>query len=188
MHLSPYWEDATCPVTQEHVKLLWKPKVYYSVDKSSPLVRILNQMDSIDFTPINFSKIHFIIILPPTTCFPSDIIPYGFPAQILYAFLSVPMSATCPAHLSPFDFIIIIMFSKGYKSWSSSWCSFLKPPSISSSSVILRNFSWLSTDYMALHPRREYSSERLLSEPQTLQRISLLPICYAFVLPCGATR
>jgi hypothetical protein len=43
-----------------------------------------------------------------------------------------PTRATCHAHLDILELILLIIFGKQYKSWSSSLCSFLHPPVTSS--------------------------------------------------------
>jgi hypothetical protein len=66
MELSPSWEAANCAATQELPSILWNPKVYYRVQKSTPLVLILSQLDLLLTTPSYVSKIHFNIVHPPT--------------------------------------------------------------------------------------------------------------------------
>jgi hypothetical protein len=58
---------------------------------------------------------------------PSGFYPSGFPTNILYVFFS-PIRATCSAHPSLFDLIILIVFGEEYTLWSTSLCSFLQSP------------------------------------------------------------
>jgi hypothetical protein len=58
---------------------------------------------------------------------PSGLFHYGFPTNNLYAFLYTPIRATCIAHLIILNLIILIILGEGYKSRSSSLCSFLHP-------------------------------------------------------------
>jgi hypothetical protein len=64
MELSPSREAANI---QEFTNILWNPKFYYRVHKSPPLVPILSQINSVHTTPSYLSKIHFNIIVLPTS-------------------------------------------------------------------------------------------------------------------------
>jgi hypothetical protein len=65
MEPSPSWEAASCLAPQEFLNILWTLKVYDSVYKSPPQVPFFNKMNP--HTTSNFRKIHFNIILPPTS-------------------------------------------------------------------------------------------------------------------------
>ena len=71
-----------------------------------------------------------ILILSTHLCLglPSGLFPSGFPTKTLYASLSSPIHATCPAHLILLDFITRTILGEGYKLFSSSLCSLLHSP------------------------------------------------------------
>ena len=63
---------------------------------------------------------------------PSGLFPSGFPTKTLYTPLLSPIRATCPAHLTVLDLITRTILGDEYRSLSSSLCSFLHSPVISS--------------------------------------------------------
>jgi hypothetical protein len=45
-------------------RIVWNPKFHYRIHKSTPLVNVLNQTDTIHTVPAYFFKIYFNVILP----------------------------------------------------------------------------------------------------------------------------
>jgi hypothetical protein len=98
--------------------------------------------------PIQFTLSHTIssrsILILPTYLLldlPSVLLPSMFYTNNLYTFLLSPIRATCTAQLILSDLIIIIIIGEGYKSLSSSLCSFLHLPSLRPSLVPVFKYS-----------------------------------------------
>ena len=100
---SPSWEANWFAASQEIPRILWNPKVHYHTHKRPPLVPILGQPNSVPIPTSHLLKIHPNIIHPSTPMSPQWSLSSGFPTKILYAPLSSPIRATCPAHLILLD-------------------------------------------------------------------------------------
>lgn len=97
-----------CSVTQQFTPFLWNPKYHYHILKNLPLAPILSQMNAVLLTP-SFIKVHFNIILMPTSTF--------FHYYRVYDFhLFHPCYIHYP-HYSP-RFYRLMRFNAGYKLWS----------------------------------------------------------------------
>jgi hypothetical protein len=67
MELSNTPEATVCAATQELPSILWNLKAHYHIHKSSPIVPILSQTNSVHTTPSCPSKNHNNIIYQPTS-------------------------------------------------------------------------------------------------------------------------
>jgi hypothetical protein len=126
--LSPSWEAANCAATQE------LPAFYGTRRFITMFTRAfhwsLSWARSTQLTPSHPISLRYILILFTHLHLglPSGLFPSEFPTNILYT-SSSPHSCYIPAHLILFDLIILIMLGEV---WSSSLCSFLRPPITSS--------------------------------------------------------
>ena len=113
---SPSWETNWFAASQEIPRISQNPKVHYRTHKRPPPVSILDQPNPVHIPTSHLLMIHPNIIHPFTT---------RSLQWSLYAPLSSPIHATCPAHLILFDFITRTILGEGYKSFSSSLCNLL---------------------------------------------------------------
>ena len=132
MEQSPSWEANRSAGTQEIPRILWNPKVHYRTHKRPPAIPNLSQLDPVHNPTSQFLKIHLNIILPSPPGSPQWPLSSRFPHQNPVHASPLHVRATCPAHHIILDFIIRAMLSEEYRSLSSSLCSFLHSPVISS--------------------------------------------------------
>ena len=108
---SPSWEANWFATSQEIPQILWNPKVHYRTHKRPPPVPILGQPN-----PVHIPTSHRSILISThlRLGLPSGLFPSGFPTKTLYAPLSSPIRATCPAHLILLDFITRTILGEQY--------------------------------------------------------------------------
>jgi hypothetical protein len=92
----------------------------------------------------------------------------------------LPIRATCPTHLTLFDLIILLILSKEYKLWSSSYCSFLQPPTTSSLSGPNILLSTLFSNTLSLCPSLNVRDQVSLPYRTTGKIIVLYILNYVF--------
>jgi hypothetical protein len=132
--LSPYRETISRSAIQEFPKILWNPKIHYSVHSSPPLIPTLGQINPVPKTASCFSTFCLNIIL---RCTYWSYVPS--PTKELYVFF---IRATCPANLIFLDLIILILLGEEGKLWSSSLYSFLYNNLRESTNILLGITYW----------------------------------------------
>jgi hypothetical protein len=152
---SPSGDATSQSASPEIARLLWNPKIRYRVHKIPPLVPTLSQIYSVHVFIPSFPKIRYNIILPCTPKSFKSSPSFTFPNQN-FVCVSHPCHAWyIPIHLIVLKVITLITYGEAYKSRSSSLCSLLQPPDISS---LLD-----PTKYPSQHPVLKYLQSMLLS-------------------------
>ena len=138
---SPSWEANWFAASQEIPRISRNQKVHYRTHKCPPPVSILGQPNPVHTPTSHRLQILPNIIHPSTPRLPS----LRFPHQDPMHPLSLPVRATCPAHLILLDFITRTILSEEYRSFSSSLCSLLHSPVTSSllgPNILLNAMFW----------------------------------------------
>ena len=109
---SPSWSANWFAASQEIPRISRNPKVHYRTHKRPPPVFILGQHNPVHIPTSNLLEIHPNIIHPSTPRSPLWSVSLRFPHQDPNTPLSLPIRATCPAHLILLDFITCTILGK----------------------------------------------------------------------------
>ena len=152
--------------SQQITRFLWNPEVGYRVYNSPQLVTIFSQINPVQ-TPFPIYLISILILCPRLSlCYPSLLVPSGFPTKILRTFYFLP--STCAAHLT------LTICGDIYTPGSSSVCNCLQSPVISS--LLAPNFSLSNLSSLSQHPVLSLSILPSLSTPCPLSQYSVLSL------------
>ena len=131
MEHSP-WEANKFSASPEIPRIVWNLKVHYCMYNCLPPVCILSQIDPVHTPHPTPWRTIYILFSHLCLGLPSGLFPSGFPTKTLCTPRLSNICATCPAHLILLDFLTQTVLGEEYRSLSSSLCSFLHSPVISS--------------------------------------------------------
>jgi len=174
MDLSPSWKVNGFSAGQEIPHILWN---HLQVPASRPFPEAARASP---FYHVPLPEIHFNIILLTIPWFSKCLFPS---TNTLYTSLLSPIRATCPAYFILLDLLTQNIFGEQFRSLSSSLCSFLHSPVISS---LLRPNIPISTLFSnTLSPHFSLNLSDQVSLPyRTTSKIIVLYILL-FAGPCG---
>jgi hypothetical protein len=109
MEQSSSSETGNLSATQEFTKILRNPKARYHFHNSSPLDRVVSQMNPVHTTPSWFSAVHLSIFL--RLAVPSGVFPSACFHQEPICIPLLPVRATCPVHI----FLLYLAKSRCYE-------------------------------------------------------------------------
>ena len=94
----PPWEANRLSVSQEISRILWHPKIHYSIHKT-PYPSLFWARSIQSMLPTHFLKIISVLSSHLGLGLPNCLVPSGFSTKTLYTTLLSPIRVTCPAHL-----------------------------------------------------------------------------------------
>jgi len=93
---NPSWEIIQFSASQEFARILWNPKVHYSIFKSPAPVPILSQINPVHVPHSTSRRYILILSFHLYLGLPSGLFPSGFPTKTLYIHLSSPHMCYTP--------------------------------------------------------------------------------------------